>query len=219
MVKLSSNSIMQSARTKPGIDVDLLPQSVKCNITTGKSCLVSYNTFERDISLPFTLYSNISFSKMEKKILLNLKLHCALPINKSVSNFVGELCLPHSCVNVSASSSLASIKFNHDKIRNMYFFETAHFPGDAHHSITLKLLVSEWSPALKLELSRIVLRFEVPMFCQSNLKIVDFQVKNLPVFSESNLDDKIEKWVRYLTYSNSYEFYLSDHWIPIDHDR
>ena len=181
------------------------------SVNPGGVQVLSYSTsdLKKDISLPFTMYINVSPTKCDKMLSLSLKLYCALPIRNPAVNLVGKIPLPRSSLTVTGSSSLKNVTFHFDKEASEFVFKCPIFPGLSHHSICSKIYLSSWTPAITLEMTNVTLQFEVPMFCHSDMRIVELKVNRANTLTNSK---PIEKWVRYLTFARSYEFRIGDNW-------
>ncbi|XP_076809672.1 AP-4 complex subunit mu-1-like [Clavelina lepadiformis] len=205
------NGELSQAITHSSVNKSNLPQDIKMQVSPGNFHALSYNlsNIGESVSMPFTLYSSIMPYPQDKMLTLSLKIHCDLPVRHPAMNLVGKIAIPECAVSASGISSLVNITFNHDRKRSEYCFSCPLFPGNSHHTVTVKLILSSWTAAMVFELDKVLLQFEAPMMCHSEIKITDLKVKSV---NTSSL--QINKWVRYLTFANSYEFYLKDDWFP-----
>lgn len=208
---------LTNARFHSKVDKTKLPNECRATVQPGTLTAMHYMASNRDEgkSLPFTLYANFVPMMCDKLVIVNLKLHSSLPPRNPAVNFEGTMPLPCSTVTVSGTSSLANMEFVYDRHKQTLRFTSPMYPGESHHSVSVKILVKEWSPAMVYELNRIVLQFEAPMFCQSGLRISNLKVESLNAGNNQNAST-VNKWVRYITHSNSYEFYLKDDWLTRD---
>ena len=208
----SVNSISQVV-FNPTLDLkgNTLPSLISTSLSPGNLDIMSYNVAQlgKDVELPFTMYVNVIPTSADKMLTLNLKIYCSLPIKHPAVNMKAKIPIPRSTVSVSGSSSLKNITFQHDKLSNEYHFTSPFFPGSSHHSVCVQIILSSWTPTIAFEMSSIILQFEVPMLCHSDMQIVDLKVERANMASSNK---NIQKWVRYLTFSNSYEFRIDNDW-------
>nr|CAB3222359.1 AP-4 complex subunit mu-1-like [Phallusia mammillata] len=205
-----------NARFHANVDKSKLPREIRAQVCPGTYTAMNYSLDIRDesTSMPFTLYGNFVPVPEDKLVMINLKLHSSLPPRNPATNFVGTIRLPYSTLTASGSSSLANMELTYDKHKQLIQFTSPLYPGESHHSVSVKVLVKDWSPALVYELNSVVLEFEAPMFCQSGLRINNLKVES-PNSTSSGPGSVVSRWVRYLTHSKSYEFYLKDDWMSI----
>ena len=194
-----------------------LPKSLALTVSPGNLEVMSYtvSTLGKDISLPFTMYVDATADPVEKMITLKLKIYCSLPIKHPAVNVKGKIPIPNSTLTVSGFSSLKNVAFHLEKNLNEYHFTCPLFPGSSHHTINAKIFLSSWTPTIPFEIANIVLQFEVPMLCHSDLRITGLKVERVNTISAFN---NIEKWVRYLSFSRSYEFRINDDWFRMQID-
>ena len=192
-----------------------LPRSLSTTLPPGNLEMMSYNVtgLGKDVSLPFTMYVNIIPTPADKMLVINLKIYCSLPIKHPAVNLEGIIPIPRHTLTVSGSSTLKNVTFQHDKHNSEYHFSSPLFPGSSHHSISTRIILSSWIPSISLELSNIILQFEVPMLCRSEMRITDLKVERLNMAATTK---SIQKWVRYLTFSRAYEFRISDDWFQLE---
>nr|XP_002127993.1 AP-4 complex subunit mu-1 [Ciona intestinalis] len=203
------DKILTSASFHSNIVTTELPKSIKTKAHPGLLRAMAYHVpnVAYESSLPFTMYSAILPHVEEKMLTLSLKIHCSLPVRHPAVNVLGLIPIPSNVMNINGVSSLLNVDFKHD--HNRYSFTCPIFPGDSHHSITIKMAVSSWLPCMLFELTRVILQFEIPMLCQSDMKISGLKASHgaLP-------NTHVIKWVRYITHANSYEFRLQGDWYP-----
>jgi len=214
---LSLSHILGNAIIHSNVSEDDSPNILKIRAIPGTTQALKYclNDKSAPVALPFTLFCSIIPFPQDKMIAINLKLHCSLPTQHPAVNMSGCINLPADTFTASGSSTLANMSFEYDRTSNAIKFNTPLFPGDSHHSISAKVLLTAWRAAMAHELSTAVLKFEVPMWCHSNTTINNIKVTTANA-SQSSFSKQVKKYIRYLTHTFSYEFYLNENWFISD---
>lgn len=180
------------------------PLELSLNADPGISKILSYKSFDysKINSIPFSIYANIQPKQDNKTIDIQFKVHYQL--STPVINFKGLLNLPSNVISCQGKSNLFSMKFK--KENEKYVFTCPEFPPKSHFQVDIQVLVSSITPLTSFELSTVVLKFEIPMYSLSKMKIKCVMVEKAKYNQTQDCD--FVKWIRQLTYTDSYEFAL-----------
>jgi len=180
------------------VKIDELEKS-KCLIFTppdGELAIMKYqinNAFE----LPIHVHSIIETKDMEVE--LRIKVTCKLPAKIGMTRVNIEIPVPQTTSNVShkTSTGSSSVEYNTKKKSVLWNIKRME-SNSAEQNLTLGIQLSHYNEAVRKELGPLKLNFECPMHLTSGL-----QVRNLKVI-DPNLTYSAKKWIRYVTFSDSY---------------
>uniref|UniRef100_A0A383VHW9 MHD domain-containing protein n=1 Tax=Tetradesmus obliquus TaxID=3088 RepID=A0A383VHW9_TETOB len=171
----------------------------------GEFALANYRT-SHALRLPFRLsIATEADPASDHKALVRLRLWCDVPADKAASGLEVELPLPghvarvHCEVDAPGSAALAGWEFS-DKT-HLLRWRFKKVSGGMDLSMRARLtLTKPFGASLRTEVGPVNLKFTIPMFSASRISLKYLQIMR----KDRNYNP--QRWVRYVTSSNSYTF-------------
>ena len=147
----------------------------------------------------YTLFEEID----SRHIYLTLRLNSTLPAAYHAVNIVATIPVPNSTTAVSFELGGQLQSVNYNTSRKLVVWNIKRLDSGGEQVIKVKMNVPELSKSTKKEIGPMALDFEVPVYLASGMEI-----NNLKVF-DSHRASQPQRWVRYVTHSDSYVIRIS----------
>jgi len=197
---VSSSVVLDDCRFHECVDTEEFNRSATLIFRppAGESIVMKYHTTGQ-LHLPFRVYPILETTN-DTQLKLQIKISCDVPKMHHAVAIKLSVPVPKSTTGVAHDSSTGANKFEYissGKQKHVEWMIPRMNGGQEHHAC-IRITVPAVTKMCTKELSPLSLDFEFPMYVCSKLEIKSLKVQ------ERNAMYTAQRWVRYITHSDSY---------------